>query len=86
MQKTKIETFQQCGKQDSFRYILKSSAGIYESSGSKFFRITTGIQSGPDAFDESRFTIIFLTILRVTELLCSFRLVTEGERGNEKRY
>ena len=38
------ETFQQTGKQDYFRHILKSSAGMYESSGSKFFRTTTGIE------------------------------------------
>ena len=31
---------------------------MYESSGSQFFRTTTGIQSGPDAFDESRFIMI----------------------------
>ena len=47
---TTNKTFQQSGKQNSFRHILKSSASIYESSGSQFFRTTTGIQSGPDAF------------------------------------
>ena len=56
---------------------------MYESSGSQFFRTTTGIQSGPDAFDESRFAMTFLTILRVTEILCSFRLVLEGKTGKE---
>ena len=35
--------------------MLKSSATMYDSSGSQFFRTTTGIQSGPDTFDESRF-------------------------------
>ena len=45
---------------------------MYESSGSQFFRTTTEIQSGPDAF---------LTNLRVTEILCSFRLVVEGKTG-----
>ena len=47
------EPFQQSGKQDSFRHILKSSASIYESSGSQFFRTTTRIKPGPDTFDES---------------------------------
>ena len=75
------ETFQQPGKQDSFRHILKSSANMCESSGAQFFKTTTGIQSGPDAFDESRFVISFLTIVGVTEILCSFRLVLEGETG-----
>ena len=44
---TTDETFQQSGKQDSFRHILKSSASMYEISGSQFVRTTTGIQSGP---------------------------------------
>ena len=35
------------------RHILKSSASMYESSGSQFFRTTTGIQSGPK--DTNRF-------------------------------
>ena len=36
---------------------------MFESSGSQFFRTTTGIQSVPDGFDESRFVVTFLTIL-----------------------
>ena len=56
---------------------------MYESSGSQFFRTTTGIQSGPEAFDESRFVTTFLTILGVMEILWSFRLVLEGEIGKE---
>ena len=54
---------------------------MYESSGSQFFRTTTGIQSGPDVFDESRFVMTFLTILGVMEILCSFKLVLEGKTG-----
>ena len=42
---TTDETFQQSGKQDSFRHILKSSACMYESSCPQFFRTTTGLQS-----------------------------------------
>ena len=56
---------------------------MQESSGSQYFRTTTGIQSGPDAFDKSRFITTFLTILGVTEILCSFRLVLEGKTGKE---
>ena len=56
---------------------------MYESSDSQFFRTTTGIQSGADAFDESRFVKTFLTILRVIEILCSFRLVLEGKTGKQ---
>ena len=48
----------------------KSSASIYESSSSQFFRTTPGIQSGPDACDESSFVMMFLTILGVIEILC----------------
>ena len=81
--RTTNETFQQSGKQDSFRHTLKSSASMLESSGSQFFRTTPGIQSGPDAFDESRFITTLLTILGVREILCSFRLVLEGKTGKE---
>ena len=62
---------------------MKNSASMYERSGSQFFRTTTGIQPGPDAFDESRFVMTFLTILAVTEILCSFRLVPEGKSYKE---
>ena len=34
------------------------SASMYDSSGSQFFRTTSGIQSGPDAFDGSRFVTL----------------------------
>ena len=54
-----------------------------ESSGSQFFKTTTGIQSGPDAFDKSRFLMTFLTILGVTEISCSFKLVLEGKTGKD---
>ena len=56
---------------------------MYEKAGSQFFRTITGKQSGPDAFDESRFVMTFLTILGVTEILCSFKLVLEGKAGKE---
>ena len=56
---------------------------MYESLGSQFFRATTGIESGLEAFDESRFSMTFLTILGVLETLCSFRLVLEGKSVKE---
>ena len=77
---TTNETFQQSGKQNSFRHLLKSSAGMKESSGSQFYRTTTGIQSGPDAFDA---VMTFLIISGVTEILCSFKLVLERKTGKE---
>ena len=50
---TTNETFQESGKQDLFRHLLKSSASMSESSGSQFFRTTTGIQLGPDVLTNS---------------------------------
>ena len=44
---------------------------MYESSGSKFFRTTTGIQSGPGVRNF------------ITEILCNFRLVLEGKAGKK---
>ena len=41
------------------------------------------MQSGPDGFGKSRFIMTFLTILGVTEILCSFRLVLEWKSGKE---
>ena len=56
---------------------------MYVSSGPQFFKTITGMQSGPDVFDGSRFVITYLTILGVTEILCSFRLFLEGKTGKE---
>ena len=50
------KTFQQSGKQDSWKHLLKGSASMWESSGSQFFRTTAGIQSGLDAFSTTRDT------------------------------
>ena len=44
----------------------------------QFFRTTTGIQSGSDAVDDSRFGMTFLIILGVTEIY-SYRLVLGRE-------
>ena len=56
---------------------------MYESSGLQFLRTTTGIQLGLEAFDKSRLFMTFLTILGVTEISCSVRLVLEGRTGIE---
>ena len=45
------------------------------SSDSESFWTTTGIQSGPDAFDKSMLVVNFLTNLGVIETLCSFQLL-----------
>ena len=52
------------------------------------FRLTVlttaiDIKSGPDTFDESRFVMTFLTILGVTEILCSDKLVLKGQTSKE---
>ena len=54
-----------------------------ESSGLKFFGTTTEIQSGANAFEESRFVVNFLTILGVTTILCNFSLVPGGKTCRE---
>ena len=56
---------------------------MYESSTSQLFRSTTGIQSGPDTFDESTFVMTFLAILGVTERLRSFILVLVVKAATE---
>ena len=73
----------QSGKEDSFRHILKDLFSTYERSDSQFFQTTTGIQSGPEAFDESRLVTTFLNNLGVTEKLYSFRLVLKRKTGKE---
>ena len=56
---------------------------MYENSGSQFSRTTTGIHSVPDTFDEWRFVTTFSTILEITQILCSLKLVLERKRGKE---
>ena len=56
---------------------------MYESSGARFFRTTTEVQSGPDTFDKSRFFMTFLTNLGAREILYSLRLVLEGKTGKK---
>ena len=56
---------------------------MYENSGSQFSRTTTGIHSVPDTFDEWRFVTTFSTILEITQILCSLKLVLERKRSKE---
>ena len=70
----------------SFRHLLKSSASLYESGGSQFFRTTGGIQSETDSFNESRLIMTFFTSLGVTEILYSLRLYKyyiDSKKGNQ---
>ena len=67
----------------SFRHILKRSASIYESSGSQFFKTSTGILSGPEAFDEARFVLTFCTIFKLQKHAVS----DQFQKGKQvKRY
>ena len=77
IQERPMQAFNKLEKQDSFRHIFKSSVNMYESSGPQFLTTTTGIQSGPHAFDKSRLVMNFLTNLEVTEILCSLKLILE---------
>ena len=63
------------------KHKLKISASMNESSGSLSLRTTSGIRSEPDTFDQLSFVINILTILGVTEILCSFRLLLEKKTG-----
>ena len=54
---------------------------MYKSLNSHIFRTATEIESNQDVFDELWFIVTFSTILVVTELLCSFRLVLGGKTG-----
>ena len=49
----------------------------------QFFITTTGMQSGANNFEESRFVMTFLTILGVMEILGSFRLVLKGKTAKK---
>ena len=54
---------------------------MYKSSGSQFFTTTTGIQSGPDAFDESRFVMNLFNHPGSYRNIMQLRLVLEGKTG-----
>ena len=56
---------------------------MYKSKDLQFIRTTTGIQSGPDAFDKSTLVMTSLTNLGVTLRSGIFRLVLEGKTGKE---
>ena len=76
---------------DTFRNLLKSSASMYQISGSKFFRTTTEIQSDQMPLMNQASLWHFwhllwhfvITIFGVMEILCSFRLALEVETIEE---
>ena len=54
---------------------------MYKDSGSQFFRTITGIQSVPDAFNESRFVMTFRIIMGVAEICL---LITAGRKAGKQ--
>ena len=52
---------------------------MYESSGSQLVRSTNGIQSGPEAFDESRFFMTFLIISGFKRNIMQFQISPRRE-------
>ena len=65
-----------------FQTHIEELASVYDSSGTEFFRATTGIQSGPEILINQG-SKTFLTILGNMEILCSFRLVLERKISKE---
>ena len=59
------KTFQQSGKQDSFKQILNRLSDVYENSDSQFFRTITGIPSGPNISNESSMVMIALNKVEI---------------------
>ena len=57
--------FQQSGKPDSFRQILKRLSDVYENSDSQFFRTITGIPSWPNIPNESSLVMIALNKVEI---------------------
>ena len=49
---TTDEALQQSGKQDSFRHLLKSSASMYESTGSQVFKEPESLAEPPLEYNQ----------------------------------
>ena len=71
---TTDEVLKQFGKQDSFRHIFKSSASMYESSGSHSLEPLLG-------YNQDQMPLTNQGNLGDTKILCSFRLVLEWKTG-----
>ena len=64
---------------NNLRHILKSLASTYESLGSQFCRTKTGVQSGPDVFDESRFAMTFFNDFGSYRYIMQFQISSRTE-------
>ena len=80
---TTNETSEQSGKQGSFRHMLKSSARMYENSGSQFLRTTTSMQSRLNVFYKSRFAMIFFNHLGSYRNILQFLIRSKKKAGKE---
>ena len=68
--------YQNLENQNSFD-TLKIWTNIYATSDLHFFRIISGKQLGPDAFEESRLVMTLLTNLQVRGIVSNIRLILE---------
>ena len=59
------------------------SMKVQDHTSSLITRITTGIQSEPDAFGKSRLVMTFVINLVIAEILCIFKSVLEGKAGKK---
>ena len=71
------------GKQNSFRHILKTSASIRKVQTHSSLEPSLDYNQDQMHLMNQGSWWLFLTILGVTEILCSFRLVLEGKTGKE---
>ena len=76
------EFFQDLGKHDSLRHLLKSLDNIGEISADRCFKTITGISSGPTAFDVSSCRINLATSDGVTLRLEIKVSVRRGKSGS----
>ena len=69
----------QSGKQDPFRHIDWRVQLVCMKVQTQFFSTTSGIQSGPGAFDKSRVIVALLTISGVTKIFLEFQISSRSE-------
>ena len=78
---TTLAHFQQSGKEDSVKHLLKSFERIDDSSGQHFFKTIAGMLSGPEAVEEFSFKIARDTKEGVIRISLSWKLVRADKSG-----
>ena len=68
---TKItnKIFQQSGKQDFFKHILKRWANMFQSLGPQLLKTNNGIKSRPEMLEDPRAATTFYNIFVVIDIL-----------------